>query len=84
MKPSYNFWIGKSLILKTKIDINNGDYVQAEQGLKSVLDFYPKNLNDGVLVEASELWDELMQLKNPSKVIIEEPDKKIDINQNNE
>ena len=84
MKPSYNFWIGKSLILKTKIDINNGDYVQAEQGLKSVIDFYPKNLNDGVLVEASELWDELMQLKNPSKVIIEEPDKKIDINQNNE
>ena len=83
MKPSYNFWIGKALILKTKIDIAHGDYVQAEQSLKSVLDFYPKDLNDGVLVEANELMDELMQLKNPVKIIEEEPDKKIEINQNN-
>jgi len=82
MKPSYNFWIGKSLILKTKIDIERGDYVQAEQSLKSVIDFYPKDLNDGVLLEANELMEELMQLKNPVKIIEEEPDKKIEINQN--
>lgn len=84
MKPSYNFWIGKSLLLKTRIDILNGDYVQAEQNLKSVLDFYPKELNDGVLNEANELYVELMQLKNPEKIITETPDKKIEINQNNE
>ena len=82
MKPSYNFWIGKSLILKTKIDIERGDYVQAEQSLKSVIDFYPKDLNDGVLLEANELMEELTQLKNPVKIIEEEPDKKIEINQN--
>jgi tetratricopeptide (TPR) repeat protein len=82
MKPSYNFWIGKALILKTKIDIERGDYVQAEQSLKSVIDFYPKDLNDGVLLEANELMEELMQLKNPVKIIEEEPDKKIEINQN--
>ena len=82
MKPSYNFWIGKALILKTKIDIERGDYVQAEQSLKSVIDFYPKDLNDGVLLEANELMEELLQLKNPVKIIEEEPDKKIEINQN--
>jgi TolA-binding protein len=82
MKPSYNFWIGKSLILKTKIDIERGDYVQAEQSLKSVIDFYPKDLNDGILLEANELMEELLQLKNPVKIIEEEPDKKIEINQN--
>ena len=82
MKPSYNFWIGKALLLKTRLDIASGDYVQAEQSLKSVLDFYPKELNDGILIEANELWEELVQLKNPSKVIEEEPDKKIEINQN--
>ncbi len=82
MKPSYNFWIGKALILKTKIDIERGDYVQAEQSLKSVIDFYPKDLNDGILLEANELMEELTQLKNPVKIIEEEPDKKIEINQN--
>ena len=80
MKPRHDFWIGKALLLKTTIDISNNDYVQAEQSLRSVLDFYPKDLNDGILIEANEMWDELMQLKNPIKIIEEEGDKKIEIN----
>jgi hypothetical protein len=68
------------LLLKTTIDISNNDYVQAEQSLRSVLDFYPKDLNDGILIEANDMWDELMQLKNPIKIIEEEGDKKIEIN----
>ena len=80
MKPRHDFWIGKALLLKTTIDISNNDYVQAEQSLRSVLDFYPKDLNDGILIEANEMWEELMQLKNPVKIIEEEGDKKIEIN----
>ena len=83
MKPSYNYWIGRALILKARIDIAHNDYVQAEQNLNSVLDFYPKDLKDGVLDEANELWNELQQLKNPEKVIVDEPEKIIEINQNN-
>ena len=45
-----------------------------------MLDFYPKDLNDGILIEANEMWEELMQLKNPIKIIEEEGDKKIEIN----
>jgi tetratricopeptide (TPR) repeat protein len=80
MKPRHDFWIGKALLLKTNIDISNNDYFQAEQSLRSVLDFYPKDLNDGILIEANEMWEELMQLKNPIKIIEEEVDKKIEIN----
>jgi tetratricopeptide (TPR) repeat protein len=80
MKPSYNYWVAKGLILQTRIHIINDDLFQAEQNLKSVIDFYPTQ-DDGILSEANDLWDELMQLKNPP--IIEEPEneKKIEINE---
>ena len=80
MKPSYNYWVAKGLILQSRIMIKNNDLFQAEQNLKSVLDFYPDQ-NDGVISEVNELWNELMQIKNP--VIIEEQEiiKKIEINE---
>ena len=81
MKPSYNYWVAKGLILQARIFILNADLFQAEQTLKSVLEFYPDK-NDGVLAEANNLFEELMQLKNP--VIIEQPAedlKKIEINE---
>ena len=79
MKPSYNFWVAKGLILQTRINILNDDLFQAEQNLKSVMDYYPIQ-DDGVLSEASDLWDELMQLKNPSVIETPEPERKIEIN----
>ncbi len=79
MKPSYNYWVAKGLILQARIHILNDDLFQAEQTLKSVIDFYPDQ-NDGVLSEANDLWDELMQLKNPPSIEEPEPEKKIEIN----
>lgn len=80
MKPAYNYWVAKGLILQARIFIINNDLFQSEQTLKSVLDFYPDQ-NDGVIYSANDLWAELMQLKNP--VIIEEVEviKKIEINE---
>ena len=81
MKPSYNYWVAKGLILQARILIINNELFQSEQTLKSVLEFYPDQ-NDGVLSEANNLFEELMQLKNP--IIIEQPAedlKKIEINE---
>jgi len=47
--------------------------------LKSVISFYPDQ-NDGVLTEANDLWDELMQLKNPPSIEGPKEEKKIEIN----
>jgi tetratricopeptide (TPR) repeat protein len=79
MKPSYNYWVAKGLMLQTRIHILNDDLFQAEQTLKSVIDFYPIQ-DDGVLGEANDMWDELMQLKNPPVIEEPDPDRKIEIN----
>jgi TolA-binding protein len=81
MKPSYNFWVAKGLMLQTRIHMLNDDLFQAEQTLKSVIDFYPDS-NDGIQSEANDLWDELMQLKNPPATEEKEPEMKIEINEN--
>ena len=81
MKPSYNYWVAKGLLIQSRIHISREDLFQAEQTLKSVLDFYPDQ-QDGVLAEASDLWDELMQLKNPP--VNEEPQQEMKIEINNE
>jgi hypothetical protein len=81
MKPSYNYWVAKGLLIQSKIHISREDLFQAEQTLKSVMDFYPDQ-QDGVLAEASDLWDELMQLKNPP--VNEEPQQEMKIEINNE
>jgi tetratricopeptide (TPR) repeat protein len=66
MKPAYDYWVAKALILQTKILIAKKDLFQAEYTLKSVLDNYP-NQDDGILLDANQLWDELMQVKNKPK-----------------
>ena len=65
MKPSYDFWIAKGLILKSRILIKEGDLFQSEQNLKAVIEHYPSS-DDGILEEANILWDEIMILKNPT------------------
>jgi len=80
MKPSYNYWVAKGLLIQTRVHISREDLFQAEQTLKSVLDFYPDQ-QDGVLAEASDLWDELMQLKNPPANEDPQPEMKIEINE---
>lgn len=67
-KPSYDFYVAKTLILETRIFMELDDLVQAEQKLKSVRDNYPFQ-DDGILEEADALWDNLMILKNQPKDI---------------
>ena len=78
MKPAYNYWIAKGLILQTRVLIGKDDLFQAEQTLKSVIENYPDK-EDGVLAEANELWDELMQLKNPPKAVEKEQETVIEV-----
>lgn len=70
MKPAYNFWIAKALILQTRVLIQKDDLFQAEQTITSVLDNY-KVQDDGIMDEAADLYDEVMQLKNQPKSIEE-------------
>jgi tetratricopeptide (TPR) repeat protein len=80
MKPAYNYWIAKGLILQTKVLIGKDDLFQAEQTLSSVIDNYPEK-EDGILAEANELWDELMQLKNPTKSLEKKQERVIEVNE---
>lgn len=79
MKPSYNFWIAKALILQTRILVAKNDLFQAEQTINSVIENY-KVTDDGILNEAGELYDEIMQLKNEPKTIEERGETEIDLN----
>lgn len=79
MKPAYDYWIAKGLILQTRVLIAKNDLFQAEHTLKSVIDNY-SDQEDGILLEANQLWDELMQLKNKPKVIEDKTPTEIEIN----
>lgn len=79
-KPAYNYWIAKGLILRSRIQIAQGDLFAAEENLKSVKDHYP-DPDDGILQEANELWEELMQLKDSQREIQNEEETEIEINQ---
>ncbi|MEJ6776241.1 MAG: tetratricopeptide repeat protein [Crocinitomicaceae bacterium] len=78
-RPAYNYWIARGLILSSKVLIVKDDLFQAEQNLKSVIDHYPIP-DDGVLDEANELWNELMQLKDQPKNLTPETNPIIEIN----
>jgi TolA-binding protein len=80
MKPSYNYWVAKGLILQSRILIAQNDLFQAEQTLKSVIDHYPDE-EDGILSEANELYDELMQLKNKPKAVEQPGETIIEVNE---
>jgi tetratricopeptide (TPR) repeat protein len=79
MKPAYDFWIAKALMLQTRVLIKKNDLFQAEHTLKSVIDNYT-NSEDGILLEANQLWDELLQLKNKPKVGSDKSAPEIEIN----
>lgn len=81
MKPAYDFWIAKSLILQTRVLIAKNDLFQAEHTLSSVRDNYPDQ-EDGIMLEANQLWDELMQLKSKPKSVEEKKSTVIEINEN--
>lgn len=81
MKPAYDYWIAKALILQTKVLIAKEDLFQAEATLNSVLENYPVK-DDGILLEGEQLMDELMQIKNMPKDVEEKRENIIDINEN--
>ncbi|MEY4128245.1 MAG: hypothetical protein RL737_2434 [Bacteroidota bacterium] len=79
MKPSYNYWVAKGLILQTKVHMQLGELLEAEQTITSVIDFYPIKEEDGILTEANALKLEIERLMNPTKTIESDPQKTIDI-----
>lgn len=80
MKPTYDFWVAKALILQAQILVKKEDMFQAEQTILSVLQHYPKE-DDGVKTEAQAVYDELMQLKNKPKNLSPEGTTVIEINE---
>ena len=82
MKPSYNFWVAKGLLLQAKLLIVQKDYFQAEQRLRSVIDHYPVK-DDEILTNANALLDELMQLKNQIKPVEKQEETIIDVKEEN-
>lgn len=68
MKPGYDYWIAKGLILQTKVLLQKKDLFQAENTIKSVIDHYPVK-DDGIQQEAGELYNEIMQLKTQPKTL---------------
>jgi hypothetical protein len=72
--------VAKGLILQSRILIIQNDLFQAEQTLKSVIDHYPDE-EDGILSEANELYDELMQLKNKPKAVEQPGETIIEVNE---
>jgi TolA-binding protein len=82
MKPSYNFWVAKGLLLQAKLSIVQKDYFQAEQRLRSIIDHYPIK-DDEILTNANALLDELMQLKNQIKPVEKQEETIIDVKEEN-
>ena len=85
MKPSYDFWIAKAILLQSKIHVEKFDLIQAEQSINTVLENYP-NQDDGIIKEAVHAKEELLKLKNPPLVekVIEVLPEEIEIDENQE
>lgn len=78
--PKYDYWIAKGLILQARVNIKQDNLFEAEQNLNLVRNNYPVQ-DDGVLDEANQLYDELMQMKSqPKSNILPEENKIIDLN----
>jgi tetratricopeptide (TPR) repeat protein len=80
MKPQYDFWVAKGLILQAKILIQKDDLFQAEVTLNSVIENYPIK-EDGILFEATEVWNEMKKLKNREKEIAPKTETVIEVNE---
>ena len=81
MKPSYNYWTAKALILQSRVQMATDDLFQAERTLNSVINHY-KTTDDGILTEANELMLEIQQLKSQPKSITPEGETIIEMNEN--
>jgi len=79
MKPTYDFWIAKSLILQSQIQVAKNDLFQAEQTILSVVEHYP-NEEDGIKLEAQAVYNEILQLKSVPKEIVPSGTPEIEIN----
>lgn len=68
IKPKYDYWIAKGLILQTQVLIKQDNLFQAEQTIKSVIDYYT-NKTDGVYEEAMQWYEKIMTMKSKPKNI---------------
>jgi TolA-binding protein len=82
-RASYGYWVAKALILQAKNSMAIEDYVQAEYTINSVLTNY-KTTTDGILKEAQEVKDQLLNLKNQQKDIQNDNGGTIEIGGDNE
>lgn len=78
-KPTYDYWIGKSLILQAKVFMITDNLFQAEQTINMVISNYPYE-DDGVLAEAESVKSEILQLKDQPKDVENHMNRMIDIN----
>jgi tetratricopeptide (TPR) repeat protein len=83
MRPQYNYWVAKGIMLRSKVYMAQDNLFQAERDLKSIIQHYQIQ-DDGILDEANMLWDELMQMKDAPKDIEEEGQRVIEIEEGNE
>jgi tetratricopeptide (TPR) repeat protein len=79
MKPAYDYWVAKGLLLQTRISIANNDLFQAEYTLKSIIKNYSLT-NDGILDETNNLMNEVQQLKNEPTPVADSTQTIIEIN----
>jgi len=66
MRPAYDYWTAKAILLQARNFMKTGDLFQAESALNSVTNNY-MNQNDGILAEADEIRQELEALKSAPK-----------------
>lgn len=78
MRPSYDFWTAKALLLQVRNLMVAKDFFQAEHTLNSVINNYG-NQTDGVITEALELRQELDALKNAPKDLPDPQNRTIEI-----
>lgn len=78
MRPQYNYWVARGIMLRSKVYMAQDNLFQAERDLKSIIQHYQIQ-DDGILDEANILWDELMQLKDAPKDIEEGGQRVIEI-----
>lgn len=82
MRPQYNYWVAKAIMLRSKVYMAQDNLFQAERDLQSIIQHYQIQ-DDGIIDEANALWDELMQLKDAPKNIEEEEQRTIEIGNGN-
>lgn len=78
MRPSYDFWTAKALLLQVRNSIVAKDLFQAEHTLNSVMNNY-SNQTDGIIAEGSEIRRELDNLKNAPKNLPDPQNRTIEI-----